>query len=425
MVSNYDDNDVPTYPVVSIASDNPINTFADIYGDPFGVETNLNGDVVSNDEDWFSRIDSIVTEELDSILDLEASLIDSKAALEHLLETGTVAKKDVISFESHFPEEILLNSFTQRPTKTNYDISVITLEDVNWSYVAAIGVAVTALVLKIINWLTNRTERTRNGEMKGKMTEALKEMDTHVTEQKKTGDKDSSGEIEEKITGLTQEFKSVGRWNKLAELCFDKPDQYIKGIFDAKDIVLLETMEVITQLITQYKNLTGSDKDENVEYIVEDMVGALVERVGKKLSSSLGQQFDKTSTSSDFLSMINSITSTRDQLRRERPIKEFYLGVTGAKNTGIAGTIRNFDEHVDRSSRIYKAISNWKKDSEGVEKLARRHKGDLELNKRILKDINNLSLCVGNYLKLIDSLISEERYWTRLVISHSRQILAM
>lgn len=221
-----------------------------------------------------SLLDGEETSEIQSARD---QLVDIRIGLEKMSDVDGVSRGIAMSLESYLPDDINFKTFTRLPTHTNYDQTVISLEEKNWGLIAMIGVAIAGLITKIIMWLFDRKgggdkNHSKVVEQNDKVVESAKDLTQKV-------DKPTRADVEKTIND-----KYNAKWNAYTEMCCVNPTEQVKAFFALEDDLYVGRMSLLELANEHLKNVRGAKSLPNIDTRFSSNVDTMVRRFSGKLS---------------------------------------------------------------------------------------------------------------------------------------------
>lgn len=283
------------------------------------------------------EIEDIISDEVETITTLEAELIDVTAALEQIEEESGVTKQLALSVEQYLPEDLPVASFTQMPTRTNYEVTVTSLENRKNAIIGAIVVALIAIVSKLIEWVFSRKSRQEMDKAVERIQSLKAEsenIDRKAKETKHNGNVSDDGKTfeysgqrrkaDDEIKALAKTYgeKLESVWNQFVQQNFIRLESKNRSLFELQEDVLVGYVNNVIASMDYFKDLVDRDHESLI------------------------------SASSEFDSLIGLLSDKAKYLRGK--VDSGYVandsrGQTGASGHGLffQDTMRDVKEQVD------------------------------------------------------------------------------
>lgn len=401
------------------------------------------------------EIDDIIAEEVESISSLEAELIDVTTALEQIQAECGVSKQLALSVEHYLPEDLPIASYTRTPTRTNYDVTVASLEDRKNAIIGAIVLALVAIIGKLIEWLFNRKSRQ---EME-KAAETIRNIKAESEELDKTakstknsgnvsGDEetfdydDSRRKADKEIKLLADDYNKRLEefWNYFVESNFTKLQSKYKSMFGAQEDILVDYVDNIVGAMDYYKDLVTRDHENPISASSEfDSLTGLLSDKAQYIKGKLSGFSDVSPTMSNkvFLQdVMRAVKVDVDQeqaqpgreLRRQDAIDHLTTLVTHSDiGAHFEGQVR--DPFFWRDDRmVQRRLKGLKKSAEGLKRYTEVQSDIVQvanMAKDSLKILRREVWGVMTFVKVLETLTDNQEKCFNLLLEYSKKRYAI
>lgn len=353
-------------------------------------------------------------------------LMDISHAMENIITEGGVNRELAASFEDILDPTTPLNTFTKTPTKTNYNKFIASLEDKNVSMWVAIGVAIAALIAKVIMWIFDR----KKGADDSNPEEVLKETDKVVAEAAKVepevvkNDKDAVDDIEERV------LKSFGsQFTQFKIDCVGFKEDYIKAQLNVKTNVISGLITIVNRnVLSALKNGIKPDVpkgDTNVDAVLFNLANSNIKPLFNDmgLSSEYPKDGDPFKAVEALKEIIKGFNSEIIKAKAKLLTDNFKFIDYKWDKTNLEKVIKPSSE--DSSNRnLLKGLEKIEKELGNKTELAKQleENGD-ELSKGRIRFIRELVLVLSNLMRNRLQIQKEVINWSRIHSARASLVL--
>ena len=280
-------------------------------------------------EEWESSMESFIHDELDELSRCEDRFLDIASKLDSIRQEDGVCRRHVVGLEDALPSHVPLASFTERPTHTNLNETVVSLENFLWDALKAVAKAIGDLIRKIVGWITGDSGEEVSTKKEVKETEEV----TEAAEKKAKSDSKKPPESEEEVE-LREFLKTSGEewsriWNAYTEQCFLSPDSYIQDLFSVQDKIFEGLLNAVLEYEPHFEKILenfqkGRESDDPAHYSASNahaesyvqLLSKHTERIYKEVESSISRSMGSNPGLDE---IVSGLKERRRELQSEKP----------------------------------------------------------------------------------------------------------